>query len=178
MSKLRVAPQFAANLYEFTTGDLEELLPTIWSIIVLEQNVEEDFTCVEGRENYLDTLKLAALEIMYQQDAILCRRQVSASDHLLALVMEYGLTDLVDMEDVSICQYLFSQSFTKDDTDEESERMQALMRKIVEEFPGEIQHSLEKSSQRFFLKTLRNWSAISEAMDVDMAKLQRAIVQG
>lgn len=116
-------------------------------------------------------VKLRLLELLYELDTRLTGAEPAGDGHLLALSLEYGLSEVCRATGPELAElFTLDEEFGGDDVDDRAVR--ELWEGLFDAFPGRVPDPLVASGQSEVIRALRNWSKLCSAAGTDAAFLE------
>ncbi len=160
MSRLR------SGLAEYSPRALQSLMEGYWRLVTDVQALAEDVRGVDGRQDYLSSLKGRILERLYSLDELLSGSNHTQPIHHLALTLESGLAGLSGTSGSELID-VFYGSGSKRMLEVEVENITAFLHDLLEGTPGKIEEAGGNTGAAYVLRILQRWTALCTATNLN-----------
>ena len=151
-------------------ASVEGWLQAAWLMLAEGRAYVEDIEGGTAQPQMAKVAKLLLLEQLADVDNRLAGRTPVPSAHLLALALEYGLSELADVGGEELAE-TFRLPEEMGDAGCETDDVRALWHCLLEGFPGELPDRLLAQGQRDLLLAFQGWARLARAAGLDVGLL-------
>lgn len=142
-----------------------------WLLAVEGRAYLEDIEGGAEQPQMRAVVKLRLLELLADLDARLAGSRPPGEDHLLAIALEYGLDEMIQLDGVQLIESVDLRDGLLDEhgTDE---GIRLLFQLLFDDFPGELPDPLVPSGQGEVLRAMQTWSELGAELGIDISYLR------
>lgn len=165
-----VYPALRAGHGRRPAAAVEIWLQVAWLVLAEGLAYVEDLEGGREQPQMQQAVKLRFLEQLADVDNRLAGRIPAGDGHQLALVLEYGMSDLVDATGADLAGiFALGQELGGPECDVSG--AVTLFDRLYRGFPGELPDRLVAQGQRDLLVTLQTWARLARAVGLDVGLL-------
>jgi hypothetical protein len=165
-----VYPGVRAGRGRTAAAAVEAWLQVAWLMLAEGRAYVEDLEGGTRQPQMQQAAKMRLLEQLADIDSRLAGRLPAGDGHELALALEYGMSELVDVSGPRLAE-IFSLDETLGGPTCDVAGAMALWQRLLDGFPGRLPDRLVAQGQRDMLRTLRTWARLARATDLDVGLL-------